>query len=154
MKPFITTILGSLMAVIGYSQNQNTEAILSAYYEVKDALIKSDAKSAATSAKELGKQIDAFTTSDKKVQQLKDKIKADVSKIGAGVSLANQREAFAPMSANFFELAKLVDLSTSTVYQFYCPMKKSIWLSPENSVKNPYYGNQMLTCGSLQDTLK
>jgi hypothetical protein len=33
-------------------------------------------------------------------------------------------------------------------------MKKAIWLSSENTVKNPYYGKQMLTCGSLQETLK
>ena len=154
MKNIITTALATLILMIGFSQPQKDEAILTTYYAVKDALVKGDDKLAATSASELVKQMEAFTTSDKKAQQLKDKIKADASKIASASSLTAQREAFTPMSVNFFELAKLVDLSSSPVYQFYCPMKKAIWLSSENSVKNPYYGKQMLTCGSLQETLK
>jgi hypothetical protein len=28
------------------------------------------------------------------------------------------------------------------------------WLSKENTIKNPYYGSQMLSCGSVVETIK
>jgi len=31
--------------------------------------------------------------------------------------------------------------------------KGANWLSKEEAVKNPYYGSQMLTCGSVQETI-
>jgi len=33
-------------------------------------------------------------------------------------------------------------------------MKKSSWLSNDTSIKNPYYGSSMLTCGKVTGTLK
>jgi hypothetical protein len=149
------------MTMVGQSQPaQKEEPLLAAYYSVKDALVSGDEKLASEKAKELVKQLDAFAPSNQdaktptQLKNLKEKIKADASKIASTTALAGQRETFTPLSTNFFELAKLVDLSPSPVYQFYCPMKKAIWLSSESSVKNPYYGKQMLTCGSLQETLK
>jgi len=46
-----------------------------------------------------------------------------------------------------------VKLSDAPLYQQYCPMKKSYWLSKDAAIKNPYYGKQMLTCGKVSDTL-
>jgi len=31
----------------------------------------------------------------------------------------------------------------------YCPMAKSSWLQEKGSIKNPYYGKKMLTCGEV-----
>jgi len=33
-------------------------------------------------------------------------------------------------------------------------MKKTYWLSNEAAIKNPYYGNAMLNCGNVTDTMK
>jgi Cu(I)/Ag(I) efflux system membrane fusion protein len=32
--------------------------------------------------------------------------------------------------------------------------KGADWLSTEESIKNPYYGQSMLTCGEVTDTIK
>ena len=44
------------------------------------------------------------------------------------------------------------------IYYQYCPMynggKGANWLSKENTVKNPYYGSMMLTCGKVVETIK
>jgi hypothetical protein len=32
-------------------------------------------------------------------------------------------------------------------------MKKSYWLSADEAIKNPYYGNMMLTCGKVSETI-
>jgi len=33
----------------------------------------------------------------------------------------------------------------------FCPMVKKPWLQREESLRNPYYGSQMLTCGSFRN---
>ncbi|WP_317044539.1 hypothetical protein [Maribacter sp. 4G9] len=44
------------------------------------------------------------------------------------------------------------------VYIQKCPMannnKGAFWLSMEKEIKNPYYGDQMLTCGSIIDSIQ
>jgi hypothetical protein len=157
MKNLITIGLMMFIAIAAQSQaDKKEEPLLTAYYSIKDALVSGDQKLASAKAGDLMKELDAFSSDkvDNKARQLNDKIKSDAAKIAGASALASQRETFQTLSVNFFELAKLVDLSPSPVYQFYCPMKKAIWLSSENAVKNPYYGKQMLTCGSLQETLK
>jgi hypothetical protein len=52
-----------------------------------------------------------------------------------------------------FEVVKGLKLNTAVVYRQYCPMKKSYWLSESPAIENPYYGNQMLTCGEVKETL-
>jgi Cu(I)/Ag(I) efflux system membrane fusion protein len=45
-----------------------------------------------------------------------------------------------------------------TLYVQKCPMansnKGAVWLSTEKEVKNPYYGDTMLTCGSVIEEIK
>jgi hypothetical protein len=45
-----------------------------------------------------------------------------------------------------------------TIYYQNCPMynngKGANWLSKDISIKNPYYGSQMLTCGKTVETIK
>jgi len=53
-----------------------------------------------------------------------------------------------------YALAKAVKLTADPVYYTYCPMKKAYWLSSEPTIKNPYFGNAMLTCGKVEETLK
>jgi hypothetical protein len=36
----------------------------------------------------------------------------------------------------------------------YCPMKKASWLSDSKDIRNPYYGANMLDCGSVKTTIK
>lgn len=40
----------------------------------------------------------------------------------------------------------------SAVVQF-CPMKNASWLSDSKEVCNPYYGDKMLTCGSVKEEI-
>ncbi|HCN85107.1 MAG TPA: hypothetical protein DIT07_16040 [Sphingobacteriaceae bacterium] len=67
--------------------------------------------------------------------------------------IKHQREHFAAFSNNMIALAKVSKLSSQPIYQLYCPMKKSSWLSSEKTIKNLYYGKAMLTCGSILQTL-
>ena len=55
---------------------------------------------------------------------------------------------------NIFALVKGLKANENPVYQQYCPMAKAYWLSDNATVKNPYYGKSMLTCGKVSETLK
>ena len=41
------------------------------------------------------------------------------------------------------------------VYLDHCPMYEggADWLSRDKAIRNPYYGSQMLTCGSVKETI-
>jgi hypothetical protein len=53
------------------------------------------------------------------------------------------------------ELVKIAPRSVP-VYYDHCPMYKggADWLSQEKPIKNPFYGSMMLSCGSVQETIK
>jgi uncharacterized protein (DUF885 family) len=134
--------------------------LLVLYYNVKDALVAGNAETAATKAGEFVKAANAIDnkTLSKKANKtytaLQKKLVYDATHISETKDIAHQREHFANFSANIFTLAKAVRLTTQPVYEQYCPMKKSYWLSNESAIKNPYYGSSMLTCGKVVTTIK
>ena len=134
-------------------------ALLTEYLNIKNALVNSNAATAAAKASGFVKvvsDIDIKNLSEEghnAFMPLQEKLASDAKQISASEDLAKQREHFATLSGNFYKLAKAVKLSTQPIYQQYCPMKKTYWLSGEAVIKNPYYGNQMLTCGKVTETL-
>jgi hypothetical protein len=133
--------------------------LLSSYYDIKDALIKSNSGDAATHAGEFLKAVNGVDMKSLPVsdmttfKDLQEKLAFDARHISESKDIAHQREHFANFSVNFFKLAKAVKLTSQPVYYAYCPMKKSYWLSADAGIKNPYYGSQMLTCGKVTETL-
>lgn len=153
MKMLLFAFLGIAFVQISFAQDSTkTSPLLSSYFSLKDALVSSNANTAATNA---GEFIKALNAADK--ETVKDESRSlllnDATAISQSTDLKVQREKFASLSANFFLLAKTVKLSSEPVYQQYCPMKKASWLSNSKAIKNPYYGNAMLTCGSVKETL-
>jgi len=126
--------------------------LLNTYYNLKDALVSGNATLAATSAATLAKAIKEAgkETVNENTSVL---LLNDADAISQSKDIKLQREKFATLSANMVELAKKVKLSADPVYEQYCPMKKASWLSSDKAIKNPYYGNAMLTCGSVKATL-
>jgi len=126
---------------------------LQAYYEVKDALISSNASVAGTKATALINAIKANEkTNASKV--LRDKILFDAEHVAESKDIEHQRDHFTSLSTDFYALVKAVKLNDKPVYYAYCPMKKSYWLSEDEAIKNPYYGNKMLSCGKVAEVLK
>jgi Protein of unknown function (DUF3347) len=126
---------------------------LQTYYEVKGALISSNASVAGNKATAL---INAIKANEKinASKVLRDKILFDAEHIAESKDIEHQRDHFTFLSTGFYALVKAVKLSDKPVYYAYCPMKKSYWLSESEAIKNPYYGNKMLTCGKVAEVLK
>ena len=134
------------------SSKKDPSQLLTLYYDIKDALVSGNANTASAKAEDFVKtlnsvDINAFNEASR------DALMKDATHISESKDIKHQREHFAPFSDNMIALAKTVKLSAEPVYQQYCPMKKSSWLSNQQAIKNPYYGSAMLTCGSVKATL-
>lgn len=138
------------------------QTVYDVYFDLKDALVKSDATNAATKAATLLKAINAIkmeTLGDNHVAYMKVEkdLKLDAEHISESKDIAHQRDHFTSLSKNMYELLKTAKANTTIYYQ-HCPMyndgKGANWLSKESAIKNPYYGSMMLSCGKVQETIK
>lgn len=146
----------------GMVQNQETnqlQSVYDSYFILKDALVNTDVKSAAAGAKELATVISSVKMETLQMDEhmvwmkvLKG-LSADSKSISETQDIKKQRESFKSLSKNMYELIKASKPAQPIYYQ-YCPMQDANWLSKQNSVKNPYYGTQMMTCGKTVETIK
>ncbi len=136
--------------------------LANSYFALKDALVKTDALAAAAQAETFQaaiKTIDMNKLShDEHTIWMKvmNKLASDATGISKNKDVAKQRVAFASLSNAMYELLKVSKLNGPIYYQ-HCPMfnegKGAHWLSKENAVKNPFFGAQMISCGSTVETL-
>lgn len=134
--------------------------ILDNYYAIKNGLVASDAAGASKFAAAFNAAVSAVDYKSMSSEEsdyfnsVKTGLLAESKTIASTKELNKQREAFSKLSQNMITLAKKMKLDTKPVYVEYCPMKKASWLSSEQTIKNPYYGSAMLTCGKVTDTIQ
>ena len=158
MKPI--RVFAAALSVLFFTLTasaQTTAPALTAYYSVKDALVATDAAKAKTSAtalvSALSKVNAAKLSATNKKALVTAKIKATAISKGADVDV--QREQFEELSLSMITLAKATK-PAKTFVQF-CPMaangQGASWLSDKKEVRNPYYGDKMLKCGSVKEEI-
>ncbi len=85
-------------------------------------------------------------------------VAAAAAKITASADLEEQRSVYAGLSNDFIALIKKTGMESGALYIAVCPMalndKGAAWLSADNEIRNPYFGEQMLTCGSVKETIQ
>jgi hypothetical protein len=126
-------------------KDPGTKEVFQHYIHLKTALVNSDSEEASTGAKMLGE-----TTGDPIV-------KAIAGTIMATRDLEAQRAAFEKLTVPM-EALLVGELESGELYKQYCPMafnnKGASWLSQEKEIKNPYFGDRMLSCGKVTETLR
>lgn len=72
--------------------------------------------------------------------------------------LDKQRTAYAGFENGLYRSIKAYSIADKPVYRQYCPMalnnKGSYWLSDKKPIRNPYFGDQMLTCGETKEEIQ
>lgn len=135
---------------------------LTNYYQIMDALVASDESVAAKSAKAFRRTLEMVDMKRMTTEQrafympLQKKLDYDAEHI-QGANIEHMREHFTTFSNNMFALVKTFKANNGTnVFLVHCPMydKGANWISSEAAIKNPYFGNQMLTCGKVTETIK
>jgi hypothetical protein len=85
-----------------------------------------------------------------------DKVAAATEVISKSANIDTQRLAFSDLSTELLALVK-GNLSSGELYLAHCPMANdnagANWITEVNEIKNPYFGDKMLKCGTIQETL-
>lgn len=133
---------------------------LGSYFDMKDAFVDSDADQVSAFAKAVLKALKAIDISDLGTME-----KSHVSKsmemlegISSHSDLGEQRGYLVNLNEHMVAIAMNIKSPTETLYVQKCPMansnKGAIWISTEKEIRNPYYGDAMLTCGSVIEEIK
>lgn len=115
------------------------------YIHLKTALVNSDAVEAQSGAKMLMEN-----TEDAALKEM-------LAKIAASNEIEDQRVVFSEVTKKITEIVD-ASISSGEVYMQYCPMafnnEGGYWLSTEKEIRNPYFGDRMLTCGKVTEIIK
>lgn len=129
--------------------NQNMEAVYNHYMHIKTALVNTNAEEAKSGAQMM---TEALQNAGGNEQALNA-----AQKIAQSDNINEQRTTFQDLSAAMENMLS-GQLSSGEVYKQFCPMafegKGAYWLSSSKEIRNPYYGDKMLKCGSVKDTIK
>lgn len=152
----IKSILLALLLSFQLQAQNNDLSLLTAYLDMKDALISNKTDDASKAATSFANAITATKTANDTDpvsiawKQHKDNMLKQANTIASGKDIEKQRAAFAELSVSYWQIIKLTSTG-ETLYYDYCPMKKSYWISADEGIKNPYYGSKMLTCGKVAE---
>ncbi len=137
--------------------------VFESYFSLKDALVKTDADLASSQAKELFATINAVKMETLKMDEhmawmkVMKNLANQTEQISLTKDIEKQRMTFTLLSNNMYELLKASKQPEAIYYQ-HCTMyndgKGADWLSKESTIKNPYYGSQMMSCGKTVETIK
>jgi|GEM_PF-211497 len=138
------------------NEESSTKQVLADYMLVKDALVATNQTDAAKASTKLMASLKGFslTRFDAEHQKELGKILKEAqeqAKLISTSEMKSQREQFKKLTISITALVSITGTDT-TVYQQYCPMYDggTAWLSMSKDIKNPYYGDKMLTCGKVQ----
>tara|TARA_B110000503_G_C6930434_1_gene322563 strand:+ start:177 stop:701 length:525 start_codon:yes stop_codon:yes gene_type:complete len=131
------------------------ETVLQQYLHMKDALVSSNVQG----ARDAGKLMYMHLSIDNPAHV---PILKPLTEIIENEDLALQRSRFLTLSQAMQTALEegtdaILNKGREPLFIQYCPMafghQGGTWLSAEPHVLNPYYGDEMLTCGVVRDTL-
>lgn len=134
------------------------------YLQIKNALTNGKAAEAGDAAKNMQGAIKGFDKSLLAADQKKvyDQYEAGLKEHAEHISkstndIEHQRERFSAMSESMYALVKAFG-GGKTLYHDHCPMAKdgkgAMWLSETKEIRNPYFGDKMMECGSVEEEIQ
>lgn len=133
------------------------------YLKLKEALVAANVESAKTEAQAILAAADkvdvAALEGEQKAfaEEKLEEVKQSASKIAEANETGAQRENLEMLSEATFSLTKAFDATEQTLYYQHCPMANNsqgaYWLSSDQEIRNPYFGEKMLHCGSTEEVL-
>jgi len=140
---------------------QLNELILT-YFNLKDELVASDVNTTKKFSEKLNKNLEnidmTLLKGEAHVYWMKQMqlIQKYGEKITFSDDIDKQRTNFELLSTAIINSSKAFGIETNA-FVLYCPMafenEGAFWLSKESSITNPYFGDEMLTCGTVKDSI-
>lgn len=116
------------------------------YQQIRIALVNSDADGVQMAARNLAENF----------SEERDNMKLTALAMAEANDLEKQRELFSQFTEKAEPLFKESILEGS-IYKQFCPMafegKGGYWISSIDEIRNPYYGEKMLKCGKVTETI-
>ncbi|WP_296704031.1 DUF3347 domain-containing protein [Algoriphagus sp.] len=132
-------------------EDESVSSLIQAYLSLKDALVQTDGEKAKQAALNLLNSVPEESNETISI------IANEAKKISETIETENQRAAFDQLSEQMITLVKNSKLTEGKLYKQYCPMAKNnegaYWLSTSNEIRNPYFGDKMLKCGSVEEVI-
>ena len=143
---------------------EQLQQVVDQYLALKNALVATDATAATAAAEEIVGQLEKTD-----MTLLKDEahifwmerlnvLEAHVPKLASSPEIAAQREQFGFISDALIAAVEAFGLPDQTLYVQHCPMafdnQGADWLSNEEGIRNPYFGDKMMKCGTVKRSVE
>ncbi|KAA3653022.1 MAG: efflux RND transporter periplasmic adaptor subunit, partial [Calditrichaeota bacterium] len=149
---------------LGSQAKQVIVILFDKYLKLKDALTKDNREAAIGAATELSTYLEKVKMSvfkgDAHIQWMKhgEPIKTGSLAIAKSKDLVAARKQFIDLSIHVITLAKRFGPFDKPLFVQFCPMadenRGAEWLSRESEIRNPYFGDSMLMCGEVRQSIK
>lgn len=139
------------------------EKVYKTSLHLNDAFVASDfeeVKEAVAPVQEAISKVDMKLVKEKAhmdwMSNLSD-LNMSLDKIKNSNKISEQRKYFSTFNDALYKSIKAFGIGGEAVYYQHCPMalnnSGASWLSDSKEIKNPYFGNKMLKCGSVKEVL-
>jgi len=145
----------AVMAVpfAGFSEEKKADPLMEPVKSVLDHYLKIQTELAKDSLKGVDEHAGAIAKAVKgdDMKMLSPDVAKEAETLAQAKDLKAARQAFKPLSASLVKYLADNKAGKGTYHEAYCPMVKASWLQTEKTIKNPYMGKEMLTCGELKN---
>lgn len=137
--------------------------VVHTYLDIKTSLVDSDPNLTSSAAKKMQQSIDHVNMNllegsphlfwmDKSAA-----LRSHVDLLTQTTEIESQRKQFEHISDQMIEIVKVFGVESEKLYVQHCPMafenKGADWISDVSEIRNPYFGDAMLTCGIVTDSI-
>lgn len=123
--------------------------VYNGYINLKDQLVATKFEDAQPAAQQLADLL--------KSQEGCENATLIAQRISAAKDIKTQRAEFTALNTELIPLFKHAELTSGAIYVQNCPMANKgdggDWLSSAKKIQNPYYGDEMMECGSVIETI-
>jgi hypothetical protein len=142
---------------------QQLSGVFATYVSLKDAFVATDAakvKAAAAKIQESLSKVDMMLltgVAHNDWMTYSIGLEASLKEIQSSDDIEAQRTSFSKLFDSLYKSIKAYGLGGATAFYEFCPMAFNntggYWLSDVAEIRNPYFGDKMLKCGSVEEKL-
>jgi len=125
--------------------NGAAKPVFENYLAAQSSLAADSMETVAASASALVQAVRADTA-----KTFPAEVASQAEALAKAKDLASARKAFQPLSTSLIRFAKAGSVPAGILHEVYCPMAKASWLQADKTVRNPYFGQAMLSCGQVK----
>ena len=157
---------------VGQATTASVTNMLTAYYQLKNALVEYDTAAVNKAAAALviaADSVDVKEVADSTIaatlQNFSGSIASEAKAMVIEPDLGEKKRSFSMISENLYPMLQAIQYNETVIYHQMCPMafndnETAFWLSDNREVVNPYLGKKhpkyasgMLHCGEVKDSL-